>query len=207
MDLIKSLQLKGIKNRHVLKAIENTPRELFVPKDSIPFAYEDIPLSIDCGQTISQPYVVARMTALLIEKKPRKVLEVGTGSGYQAAILARLVPEVYSIERIKLLYEKAKQRLEALKLTNIELTYGDGYLGWPEKAPFDGIIVTAAAPAVPQALLEQLNDGGRLIIPVGESFSQRLHLIDKFKENYKTQYLDAVRFVPLLGGTLSGKHS
>lgn len=201
-DLIKLLKAKGIKNKQVLTAIENTPRHLFVTNDYQSLAYQDTALPIECGQTISQPYVVARMTELLIEKKPHKVLEVGTGSGYQAAILAQLIPEVYSIERIEALSKQAQKRLEKLNLKNVQLLCADGSEGWREYAPFDGIIVTAAASTLPKALLAELKDEGRLVIPIGDAGMQFLYVIDKTERNYESKRLDAVRFVPLIEGTI-----
>jgi protein-L-isoaspartate(D-aspartate) O-methyltransferase len=161
----------------------------------------DQALPIGQQQTISQPFVVARMTELLVaHKKLRKILEIGTGSGYQAAILSHLTDEVYSIERIETLYQKAKQRLANLGFNNIFTKLDDGANGWPEKAPFDGIIVTAATAVVPQALLEQLAEEGRLIIPVGQPGYQELQVITRKANNYVTQVLDPVTFVPLLSG-------
>lgn len=198
--LIELLKAKGIKNKEVLKAIENTPRHLFVISDYQTLAYQDTALPIDCGQTISQPYVVARMTELLLEKKPNKVLEIGTGSGYQAAILAQLIPEVYSIERIETLYKQAQKRLEKLNLNNVQLLYADGSSGWADYAPFDGIIVTAATSTLPKELLAELKEGGRLVIPLGDAGMQFLYVIDKTQDSYESKRLDAVRFVPLIEG-------
>jgi protein-L-isoaspartate(D-aspartate) O-methyltransferase len=199
-QLILTLQHKGITDLLVLEAIRSTPRELFVPESITDLAYEDNALSIECGQTISQPYVVAKMTELVIEKKPQKVLEIGTGSGYQAAILSKLVPAVYSIERIKSLYDEAKERLAQLNLGTIHLRYDDGTLGWAEEAPFDAIVVTAAASEIPENLLIQLSEGGRLVIPVGGLESQFIYLIEKHEGRYVPKKLDMVRFVPLLEG-------
>lgn len=199
-QLIHILQQKGIKDHLVLEAIRSVPREDFVPQNSTDLAYEDTALSIGAGQTISQPYVVAKMTELLIEKKPQKILEIGTGSGYQAAVLSKLVPTVYSIERIKSLYDEAKARLTQLNLESIHLRYDDGSLGWPEEAPFDAIVVTAAASEIPENLLTQLSEGGRLVIPVGGSEMQFIYLIEKHEGRYIPKKLDAVRFVPLLEG-------
>lgn len=201
IKLAQLLKTRGIKDQRVLKAIGNTPRHLFVTEDWQTVAYEDNALPLQCGQTISQPYIVARMTELLLKKKPARVLEIGTGSGYQAAILAQLVQEVYSIERIEELFKQAKKRLETLDLTaNVNLKHADGMLGWPEYAPFDGIIVTAVASSVPEPLLAQLRDGGRLVIPVGDSESQFLYTVDKTGDNYESKRGEAVRFVPLMGG-------
>lgn len=200
-DLIKTLQAKGIQSSQVLNAIRQIPRHLFVEPHQIPHAYQDQPLLIGHEQTISQPYVVAKMTELLVETgELTTVLEVGTGSGFQAAVLAQIAEQVYSVERIAALYEFANKNIEALALENVHLLHGDGYQGWPEHAPFDGIIVTAAAEEVPQKLLEQMNDGGRMIIPVGSRAQQVLQLITREGEAYKTQYYDPVLFVPMLPG-------
>jgi protein-L-isoaspartate(D-aspartate) O-methyltransferase len=200
-NLIQALQAHGIKNQAVLNTIEKIPRELFVPPEWVAFAYQDSPLSIGHGQTISQPYIVAHMTELALEKKPQKILEIGTGSGYQTAILAQLIPYVYSVERINALLDQAKKRLASLNLpAKIKFICADGSQGWKQYAPFDAIIVTATAPSVPENLLSQLSNGGRLVIPVEDGGSQFLYVIDKTEEGYKEQRLEAVRFVPLVSG-------
>jgi protein-L-isoaspartate(D-aspartate) O-methyltransferase len=199
--LVQILRQEGIHNATVLAAIEKIPREMFVLDEYSDAAYVDTALPIDCQQTISQPYVVARMSeALLVSGAMHKVLEIGTGSGYQAAVLAELADTVYTVERIHTLYEAAKLRLQKLQINNVKLHYGDGYLGWQEFAPYDAIMVTAATRSVPHNLLKQLRDGGRMIIPVGEFFSQQLKLITKAAHGFKEQVLDPVRFVPLLHG-------
>jgi protein-L-isoaspartate(D-aspartate) O-methyltransferase len=199
--LVKILRSEGINNQAVLDAIANTPRHLFIDPQHIDSAYDNHPLSIGHGQTISQPFIVARMTELLLRAGPlKKVLEIGTGSGYQSALLSQLVDDVYTIERIEALYQEAKQRLEAMHYTNVYFRYGDGREGWLEQAPFDGIIVTAGAIDLPDDLLKQLADGGRLVIPVGEYVSKRLLVITRTKDKFVTQEYDPVIFVPLLPG-------
>ena len=168
--LIKRLQEQGIQNKRVLDVMRSTPRHIFIDEALAHRAYEDTALPIGFNQTISQPYIVARMTEVLLAEGPlKRVLEVGTGSGYQTSILAQVVDRVYSTERIRGLQEKARKRLQALKLYNIMLKHTDGGMGWSEKAPFDGILVTAAPSQIPEELLLQLEDGGRMVIPVGES--------------------------------------
>lgn len=197
--LVDRLRGKGIANERVLEAILRTPRHEFVPQDLRHEAYADAPLPIGRGQTISQPWVVARMTELLLEPSPRKVLEVGTGSGYQAAVLARLVDEVFSVERIASLAEGAKKVFRRLGLKNIRTMYADGCGGWESEAPFDGIMLTAGARNVPKALYPQLGEGGRLVMPVGH-FIQRL-LVSDFSTGARSDFsAEAVRFVPLLPG-------
>lgn len=199
--LVDLLKLKGIHDERVLAVISKTPRHLFVEKAYLDSAYDDHALPLTHGQTISQPYVVAKMTELLLHgQKLQRVLEVGTGSGYQAAILSQLVDHVYSIERIKPLLEKAKRRLKHLHLNNVEFLYGDGSFGWPEYAPFDGILVTAAATYAPDALLAQLADGGRMIIPVGGYGGQELQVITRDGDQYHKEVHEYVVFVPLLPG-------
>lgn len=199
--LIRTLMSKGIQSQTVLDAIAKVPRHLFVPPELTDQAYFDGPLPIGHGQVISQPYVVARMTeCLLANTNVRKVLEIGTGSGYQAAVLAELVETVYSIERIKTLYETANKRLENLHFDNVILHYGDGIKGWPEHAPYDGIIVTAGIDVVPLRLLEQLRVGARLVIPIGGAYGQYIDVITRTEEGFQTESYDAVRFVPLLSG-------
>lgn len=187
----------------VMIAMAEVPRHRFVPEALKPFAYANGPLSIGHGQTISQPYIVALMSELLAVSPDSRVLEIGTGSGYQTAILSRLVARVYSMERIEALAEVARERLRSLGYDNIEIRSGDGYLGWPEHAPYDGIIVTAAAPYIPDALTDQLRPGGRLVIPVGQSYgAQELLLIEKGGGNeLNTRKILPVAFVPLTPGT------
>jgi protein-L-isoaspartate(D-aspartate) O-methyltransferase len=187
-----------ISDRAVLAAMAAVPRHLFVPPQHREMAYEDAPLPIGRGQTISQPYIVALMTQALRLTPASRVLEVGTGSGYQAAILAHITPHVWSIETLPELAETARARLHGLGYP-VQVRLGDGRLGWPEQAPFDGIIVTAAAPDVPPALAAQLADGGRLVIPVGEStWDQLLWLIEKVGGRLRRELLAEVRFVPLV---------
>lgn len=199
--LIKQLLNQGIRDERVLAAVANVPREALVDEAFAHQAWENMALPIGFGQTISQPYMVARMTEQLMMVQPTTVLEIGTGSGYQTAVLAQLVGHVYTVERIKTLQYQAKRRLQRLDLHNVSTRHGDGWAGWPTKAPFDAIIVTAAARMVPDALIHQLRDGGRLIIPVGES-RQELLLIEKSGMRVRTQVLEAVRFVPLVHGEL-----
>jgi len=201
IGLIMQLRRRGIRDANVLRAMERIPRELFVDSAFSDNAYQDIALPIDCGQTISQPYVVAFMTEKLDLKPIHKVLEIGTGSGYQAAILSQLCRRVYSIERWRELQKAAEARLAQLKITNVTTIIGDGWLGWPPQAPFDRIIVTAAALDAPAALLDQLKDGGRMIIPLGETRdTQQLVQIEKAPEGLVETPLLPVRFVPLVHG-------
>lgn len=200
--LIRRLQDEGIKDIRVLDAMRNTPRHIFVDEALSSRAYEDTALPIGHGQTISQPYIVARMTEVLLNTGPLdKVLEIGTGSGYQAAILAAVVKQVYTLERIEPLLLQARQRFQELQLRNIRCNYADGTIGWPDQAPFDGIIATAAPEQIPQALLEQLRVGGRLIIPVGKQGVQQLTLISRGEDGFEQQVLEAVSFVPMLSGS------
>jgi protein-L-isoaspartate(D-aspartate) O-methyltransferase len=202
--LIQRLYEEGLSNAHVLEAIRRTPRHLFVDEALAHRAYEDTALPIGNNQTISQPYMVARMSELLLAAGPLdKVLEIGTGSGYQTAILAQLVERVFSVERIQSLQEKAKERLTQLNLRNVVFRWGDGWEGWNALGPYNGIIVTAAAANVPQALLDQLAPGGRLVIPVGAGDVQELLLIIREEDGFSRHVLDAVRFVPLLNGPLA----
>ena len=202
--LIQRLYEEGLSNAHVLETIRRTPRHLFVDEALAHRAYEDTALPIGNNQTISQPYMVARMSELLLAAGPLdKVLEIGTGSGYQTAILAQLVERVFSVERIQSLQEKAKERLAQLNLRNVVFRWGDGWEGWNALGPYNGIIVTAAAANVPQALLEQLAPGGRLVIPVGAGDVQELLLIVREDDGFSRHVLDAVRFVPLLNGPLA----
>ncbi|MBZ9610048.1 protein-L-isoaspartate(D-aspartate) O-methyltransferase [Rheinheimera maricola] len=201
--LAQKLQLDGVSNAQVLAAISHTPRHLFVEAVLAHKAYENTALPIGQGQTISQPYIVARMTELLLQDKVAgKVLEIGTGSGYQTAILARLFPHVCSVERIKALQFQAKRRLQQLDLHNVSMKHGDGWQGWPSKAPFDSIIVTAAPIEVPVALLQQLSDGGRLVIPVGAQ-EQVLRVYQREGDSISSRDIEAVRFVPLVPGALA----
>ena len=196
--LKEHLQARGIEDERVLSAFREVPREEFIPQELNHLSYEDTPLEIGNGQTISQPYTVAFMTQLLGPKEKDVVLEVGTGSGYQGAILSRLVRQVYSIERFKELSDKAKEVLDRLGYKNVELKVGDGSLGWPEKAPFDGVIVTAGSPDIPPPLLEQLKEDGRLVIPVG-THGQEMMKVTKTKVGVKREVFPGFRFVPLVG--------
>lgn len=192
------IESRGVKDPLVLKAMRKVPRHLFVPNTYQEKAYADEPLPIGEGQTISQPYIVALMTELLGLKRGEKVLEIGTGSGYQAAILAEIAKEVYSIEIICPLAERAESTLKELGYKNVTVKCGDGYQGWKEHSPFDGIIVTAAPDHVPQPLVDQLKIGGRLVIPVGELF-QELILVTKTEKGIKKENVIPVRFVPMTG--------
>jgi protein-L-isoaspartate(D-aspartate) O-methyltransferase len=193
------LMPRGIKDERVLAAIAKVPREEFVPADARADAYEDGPLPIGYDQTISQPYIVAFMTEQLRPKPSDRVLEIGTGSGYQAAILAELVKEVYSIEIVEPLAKNAEATLARLGYKNIHMKVGDGYKGWAEEEPFDAIIVTCAPDKVPQPLVDQLKDGGRMVIPVGERFAQELYLLEKKNGQLKESVTLPVRFVPMAG--------
>ncbi|RUO25809.1 protein-L-isoaspartate O-methyltransferase [Aliidiomarina minuta] len=198
--LIAQLQEQGITEPSVLDVIKDTPRHQFMPESLAHKAYENTALPIGNGQTISQPYMVALMTSLLVQKKCRRVLEIGTGSGYQTAILAKLMDEVFSVERISQLQYQAKRRLKQLDLHNVKMKHGDGWQGWRSKAPFDGIIVTAAAAKVPENLLSQLSpEGGMMVIPIGEE-RQRLLVIEREQEDFSYRELVDVRFVPLIAG-------
>ncbi|MDP9941793.1 MAG: protein-L-isoaspartate O-methyltransferase [Gammaproteobacteria bacterium HGW-Gammaproteobacteria-12] len=202
--LIQRLYEEGLSNARVLEVIRRTPRHLFVDEALAHRAYEDTALPIGHNQTISQPYMVGRMTELLLAAGPLdKVLEIGTGSGYQTAVLAQLVERVFSVERIQVLQDRAKERLAELKLRNVVFRWGDGWEGWNALGPYNGIIVTAAAAQVPQALLDQLAPGGRLVIPVGSGDVQQLLLIMREENGFSRHVLDAVRFVPLLNGPLA----
>ena len=199
--LVSRLRAEGIRNEAVLDVIRNTPRHLFVDEALASRAYEDTALPIGYNQTISQPYVVAAMTNLVVSGKPSKVLEIGTGSGYQAAILAPLVDKVYTVERIEPLATQARQRFRKLGLRNIRASYSDGTEGLPDFAPYEAIITTAATEKIPEALLEQLSPkGGRLVIPVGGRDRQTLTLVTRNGDSYEQEQLDSVIFVPLLTG-------
>jgi len=198
-----TIERRGISDPSVLKAMRDVPRHCFVPQDIISKAYRDTALPIGEGQTISQPYVVALMTAGLALKAHDRVLEIGTGSGYQSAVLAKIVKEVYTIEIKEKLHRKSTRLLEDLGFTNIKTRPGDGYFGWPEAAPFDAIMITAAVNHVPPPLLQQLKDGGLLILPLGNPFSyQNLTLVIKKGEEYTTRSITGVLFVPMTGVAL-----
>ena len=202
--LIQRLREEGIVNQKVLEVIRRTPRHLFVDEALAHRAYEDTALPIGNNQTISQPYMVARMSELLLEDGPLdKVMEIGTGSGYQTAVLSQLVERIFSVERIKVLQDRAKERLLELNLRNVVFRWGDGWEGWPALAPYNGIIVTAVATDVPQALLDQLAPGGRLVIPVGAGDVQQLMLIVREEHGFARRVIGNVRFVPLLNGPLA----
>jgi protein-L-isoaspartate(D-aspartate) O-methyltransferase len=199
--LLMELRRNGVSDTAVLSAIENVPRELFVPQAFQDRSYEDTALPIACGQTISQPFVVAFMTQAL-ELQPRMLaLEIGTGSGYQTAVLSPLVRRVYTIERQRDLLKEATARFKELKLTNVVTRFGDGFKGWPEVAPFDRIIGTAAAPVVPMNLVRQLTEGGVMIIPIGLSGNQTVTRVVRRGDSYEATPLMPVRFVPMLDGT------
>jgi len=199
-DMVQhQLELRGIRDERVLEVISRIPRHLFVPYRLRDRAYCDTPLHIGEGQTISQPYMVALMTEMLALTGSENVLEVGTGSGYQTAILAELAQFVYSIERVASLAESARQRLASLGYTNVEVHVGDGSLGLEPEAPFDAILVTAGAPEVPASLCMQLAEGGKLVIPVGSQTLQRLHLVEKKRGRLSTQESTGCVFVPLIG--------
>jgi protein-L-isoaspartate(D-aspartate) O-methyltransferase len=202
--LVQRLIEQGIRNREVLECIRSTPRHLFIDEALSSRAYEDTALPIGFGQTISQPYIVARMTEALLEVGPlHNVLEVGTGCGYQTAILAALVPRLHSIERIEALHLRAQQRLQELGATHVRLRHGDGYEGWRANAPYDGILVAAAPPEVPEALLRQLAPGGRLVMPVGDDRKQVLLRVTRRDGGYEREMLGPVSFEPLQSGLVS----
>lgn len=201
--LVTRLKEQGIENSEILDVIRETPRHIFIDEALAHRAYEDTALPIGFNQTISQPYIVAKMTEVLLSEGPLdNVLEVGTGSGYQTAILAQLVGHVYSVERIKPLQERARQRLRQIGLRNVTLQHTDGGMGWSAKAPFDGILVTAAPEDVPAELLQQLRVGGRLVIPVGAAAQQLKLIVRQSEDNFQTRVLEPVKFVPLLAGTI-----
>jgi protein-L-isoaspartate(D-aspartate) O-methyltransferase len=197
-ELLKQLDTE-IRDKRVLAAIGRTPRELFVPAVSRHLAYEDGPLPIGFEQTISQPYIIALMTEALELKGQEKVLEVGTGSGYQTAILAALAKSVISVERIPALAESARRVLDSLKIKNVTIHLAEKTLGWQQQAPYDAIMVTASAPEIPEDLLDQLKIGGRMVIPVGPRYSQDLYKITKNKDKNRVQNLGGCRFVALIG--------
>jgi len=197
--LIRELREKGIRDERVLSAMEKVPRHLFVLPEYLFAAYDDRPLPIGLGQTISQPYIVALSTEALELSGEEKVLEIGTGSGYQTAILAELAKEVFTVERLPELSWEAQERLRRLGYTNVHFRVGDGTKGWPEEAPFPAILVTAAAPKVPKSLFAQLAEGGRMVIPVGGRFHQDLWLVRKVGGEPVYEHLCPVTFVPLIG--------
>jgi len=194
----EQIERRGIKDKNVLEAMKKVPRHLFVPEEYINEAYEDYPLPIGEGQTISQPYIVAKMTELLEIKKGEKVLEIGTGSGYQAAVLAEVGAKVYTIEILPKLAEKAKKTLSSLGYENVTVLVGDGFKGYIQEAPYDKIIVTAAPEKIPQPLIEQLKVGGKLVIPVGK-YDQELKVVTKKEEGIIVESVLPVRFVPMVG--------
>jgi protein-L-isoaspartate(D-aspartate) O-methyltransferase len=198
--LVARLRERGITDEVVLGLIGSVPRHIFIDEAWGHRAYEDSSLPIGHGQTISQPFIVALMSQLLNVSPRQRVLEVGTGSGYQTAVLASLCERLFSVERIEALVPRAQERLAAMKLRNITLRYGDGYAGWPEKAPFDGILVTAAPPEIPATLVDQLAVGGRLIAPVGTAESQSLQVIDRTEDGLTETIHERVHFVPLVNG-------
>lgn len=201
MEFLLTLRRRGIANKDVLRAMEEVPRDEFVDVNYAKHAYEDQALPISCGQTISQPYVVAYMTEQLGLKPHHRVLEIGTGSGYQAAVLSRLAREVVSVERYRTLADQARRRLQKLGYNNVEVIVGDGLEGAPDHAPFDRIIVTAAAETVPEKLVEQLKTGGVMVLPLGEhDGSQHIVKLTKTETGLEEEKLLAVRFVPLLPG-------
>lgn len=200
--LAQKLYAEGIRDQRVLQAIAQSPRHIFVPEILAHKAYDNTALPIGQGQTISQPYIVAKMSELLLaDGVPDSILEIGTGSGYQTSILTQLVAKVFSVERIKALQWQAKRRLQSIDLNNVSMKHGDGWQGWSSKSPFQAIIVTAAPTEVPKALLEQLADGGRLVIPVGTD-TQILKVITRYGDEYKEQQVEMVKFVPLVPGAL-----
>ena len=201
--LVARLRDAGVQDERVLSVMAETPRHLFIDEALAHRAYEDTALPIGHQQTISQPYIVARMTEELHAGRTLdRVLEIGTGCGYQTAVLSAVAGQVYSIERIAPLLDRARRRLRELRLRNVFLRHGDGFLGWPEKGLFDGILVAAAPRGVPEALVEQLAPGGRLVIPVGDGEEQELVLMERGEEGVERRVLERVRFVPLLGGTV-----
>ncbi|MEH6561899.1 MAG: protein-L-isoaspartate(D-aspartate) O-methyltransferase [Marinobacter sp.] len=201
MRLVQRLKESGIESDRVLEVMGQIPRHIFLDEALSHRAYEDTSLPIGYGQTLSQPYIVARMTELLLRHEPARVLELGTGSGYQTAVLSQLFDQIYSVERIKPLQDRARDRLRQMSIRNVMLKHADGGMGWPERGPFDGIIVTAAPMEVPTELLDQLADGGVLIAPVGEEHQVLVEVI-RNGEKFERRELEPVRFVPLLGGVV-----
>lgn len=201
--LVKRLREGGIADERVLDVVGSVPRHIFVDEALAHRAYEDTALPIGHNQTISQPFVVASMTQALFDGPRLRVLEIGTGSGYQTAVLSALADKVYTVERIAALIERAEMRFRAMKLRNVRVRHGDGNAGWLDDAPFDGIMVTAAARLVPRPLYDQLAVGGRLVIPVGDDGMQQLRVIDRDEDGFHEKRLGNVRFVPLLRGKIS----
>ena len=200
--LVQRLVEQGIRDQTVLDVMRTTPRHLFLDEAMAHRAYEDTALPIGYQQTLSQPYIVARMTELLLADGPcENVLEIGTGSGYQTAVLAQLVGQVYGVERIKALLDRCRPRMRQLKLRNVQLRHSDGGLGWADKGPFDGILSAAAPEQIPQELLQQLAPGGRLVIPVGGA-TQHLQVVSRTSDGFATTIVEPVRFVPLRPGTV-----
>jgi len=197
--VMTQIQARGVSDERVLAAMQKVPREEFVPEEQRPYAFDDRPLPIGEGQTISQPYIVALMTELLDLKEGEKVLEIGTGSGYQAAVLAELTPNVYTIEILETLGKRAEETLARLGYADVKVKIGDGYKGWPEHAPFDAIIVTCAPQQVPQPLKDQLREGGRMVIPVGPQWTgQTLYVLRKKGGKVREEEVIPVRFVPMV---------
>ncbi len=197
--LVDSIRQKGITDKRVLKAMEDVPRHFFFNSSFLEFAYDDKPFPIGAGQTISQPYTVAYQTQLLDVHHGEKILEIGTGSGYQACILAKMGAKVFTVERFKSLYQKSKTFLPSIGFGRVKVFYGDGYLGLPAFAPFDKILITAAAPNVPEALVEQLKTGGLLVLPLDDGDAQRMTVVQKFPEGIlKFEKHGLFRFVPML---------
>jgi protein-L-isoaspartate(D-aspartate) O-methyltransferase len=200
LRMIERLRAQGIKNEAVLSAMFEVPRHLFIDEALASRAYDDVSLPINFNQTISQPYIVARMIEILLENGPmQRVLEIGTGCGYQAAVLAQIFPEVYSVERIQPLYDRARRTLRDLKIRNVSVRHADGSSGLPELGQFDGIIMAAAAPALSLELRSQINVGGRMVLPVGTQ-EQWLYLVERDARGFRESKLEAVKFVPLLAG-------
>ncbi len=199
-EMVKAqIAARGVTDEQVLTAMNEVPRHEFVPEDARPYAYQDSPQPIGHGQTISQPYIVAFMTEKLAPRKTDRVLEIGTGSGYQAAVLSSLVQDVYSIEIIDELADKAARTLARLGYQNVHVRSGDGFRGWPEHAPFDAVIVTCAPDEIPEPLIDQLKDGGRMVIPVGDATSQTLYVFEKRSGKLEQKEVLPVRFVPMTG--------
>ena len=204
--LVERLRAEGITHEGVLERIRTVPRHLFVDEALASRAYEDTALPIGYGQTISQPYIVALMTVALITDLPpgnrlQKVLEIGTGCGYQTAVLAPFVQHIYSVERIHPLFRRAQENLRKLGITNVSLRHSDGWHGWRSQAPFQGILCAAAPPEIPPELLEQLDDGGRLVIPIGSRGRQHLISVTRDGDEYRRRTITPVSFVPMVGGT------